>query len=98
MDGGDGEVRGRGGAGADRTEVRVRFTPEERAGLTALAAGLRGVAESELSEEDALVAALEHALTRLIDDFEVPDPTAREEVQRARDDLRAHWIRGAATL
>ena len=89
---------GRGGAGKDRTEFRIQFTAQERTGLTALAAGLRGVAESDLSEEDALVAALELALTRLIDDFEVPDPTAREEVQRARDDLRAHWIRGAATL
>jgi hypothetical protein len=81
-----------------RTEIRLRFTDQERAGLTALAAGLRGVAESDLSEEDALVAALDLALTRLIDDFEVPDPTAREQVQLARDDLRAHWIRGSATL
>jgi hypothetical protein len=80
------------------TEIQVQFTEHERAGLTALAAGLRGVAESDLSEEDALVAALEHALTRLIDDFEVPDPAAREQVQRARDNLRAHWIRGSATL
>jgi hypothetical protein len=81
-----------------RTEFRVRFTDQERIGLTALAAGLRGVAETDLTEEDALVAALELALTRLIEDFEVPDPTAREEVQRARDDLRAHWVRGSATL
>ncbi|MFI5697713.1 hypothetical protein ACIA58_38005 [Kribbella sp. NPDC051586] len=81
-----------------RTEIRVHFTDQERAGLTALTAGLRGVAESDLSEEDALVAALELALTRLIDDFEVPDPAAREQVQRARDNLRAHWIRGSATL
>ncbi|WP_427889012.1 hypothetical protein ACQHIV_37170 [Kribbella sp. GL6] len=81
-----------------RTELRMQFTDHELAGLSALAAGLRGVAEADLTEEDALVAALEHALTRLIDDFEVPDPTARAEVQRARDDLRTHWIRGAATL
>jgi hypothetical protein len=56
------------------------------------------VAESDLTEEDALVAALELALTRLIDDFEVPDPVARAQVQRARDNLRANWIRGSATL
>jgi hypothetical protein len=91
-------VDDRGGARVDMTEIQVQFTEHERAGLTALAAGLRGVAESDLSEEDALVAALEHALTRLIDDFEVPDPAAREQVQRARDNLRAHWIRGSATL
>lgn len=81
-----------------RTELRVQFTDQERAGLSAFAAGLRGVAEVELSEEDALVAALEFALTRLIDDFEVPDPEAREQVQVARDNLRAHWIRGGASL
>jgi hypothetical protein len=81
-----------------RTELTVRLTDHERAGLTALAAGLREVAESDLSEEDALVAALELALTRLIEDFEVPDPKAREQVQFARDELRAHWVRGSATL
>lgn len=81
-----------------RTEIRLRFTAQEQAGLTALAAGLREVAESDLSEEDAVVAALELALTRLIEDFEVPDPEAREQVQSARDELRAHWVRGSATL
>ena len=81
-----------------RTEIRVRFTEQERTGLTALAAGLRGVAEAELTEEDALVAALELALTRLIEDFEVPDPAAGALDLRARDNLRAHWTRGAATL
>ncbi len=81
-----------------RTEITLRLTGHERAGLTALTAGLREVAESELSEEDALVAALELALTRLIEDFEVPDPKAREQVQAARDELRAHWVRGSASL
>jgi len=81
-----------------RTELTVRLTDHERAGLTALAAGLREVAESDLSEEDAMVAALELALTRLIEDFEVPDPKVREQVQLARDELRAHWVRGSATL
>jgi len=74
------------------------MTEQERSGLTALAAGLKSVAETELSEEDALVAALELALTRLIDDFEVPDVEARAQVQLARDNLRAHWVRGSATL
>ena len=77
---------------------RLRLTAQEQAGLTALAAGLRAVAESDLSEEDAVVAALELALTRLIEDFEVPDPKAREQVQLARDELRAHWVRGSASL
>lgn len=81
-----------------RTEIRLQVTLQEQAGLTALAAGLRAVVESDLSEEDALVAAMEFALTRLIDDFEVPDPGAREQVQVARDALRAHWVRGNASL
>ena len=81
-----------------RTEIRLQVTPQEQSGLTALAAGLRAVVESDLSEEDALVAAMEFALTRLIDDFEVPDPGAREQVQVARDALRAHWVRGNASL
>jgi hypothetical protein len=91
-------INHRGGRVDSRTEIRVRFTDQELAGLAALAAGLRGVAETDLSEEDALVAAVEMALTRLIDDFEVPDPTTREQVQVARDDLRAHWIRGSAGI
>ncbi|MFI5730719.1 hypothetical protein ACIA49_11410 [Kribbella sp. NPDC051587] len=81
-----------------RTDLTLRLTEQERTGLTALAAGLRSVAETDLSEEDAMIAALELALTRLIEDFEVPDTKARDEVQRARDNLRAHWVRGSATL
>lgn len=81
-----------------RTDLTLQLTDQERAGLTALAAGLRAVAESDLTEEDAMVAALELALTRLIEDFEVPDPTARQQVHTARDNLRAHWVRGSATL
>jgi hypothetical protein len=81
-----------------RTELTVRLTDHERCGLTALAAGLRQVAETDLSEEDALVAALELALTCLIEDFEVPDPEARRQVRVARDEMRAHWSRGSAAL
>ena len=81
-----------------RTEISLRFTPQEQAGLTALAAGLRAVVESDLTEEDAVVAAMEFALTRLIDDYEVPDPSAREQVQLARDQLRAGWVRGNCSL
>ena len=81
-----------------RTEIRLRLTVQEQAGLTALTAGLRSVAESDLSEEDAVVAAIEFALTRLIEDFEVPDPTAREQVHSARDDVRRNWVRGSAAL
>ena len=81
-----------------RTELRLRLTPQELAGIAALTAGVSGVNESDVSQEDAVVAAIEFALTRLIDDYEVPDPGAREQVQAARDQLRAGWVRGNCSL
>jgi hypothetical protein len=81
-----------------RTEFLLRLTPQELAGVAALTAGVAGVNESEVSQEDAVVAAIELALTRLIDDFEVPDPAARAQVQTARDELRAGWVRGNSSI
>lgn len=81
-----------------RTELRLRLSPQEVAGLAALTAGVSGVNEAEVSQEDAVVAAIEFALTRLIDDYEVPDEAARAQVQVARDELRAGWIRGNCSL
>lgn len=81
-----------------RTDFLLRLTREELAGVAALTAGVSGVNETEVSQEDAVVAAIEFALTRLIDDYEVPDPDARAQVQVARDDLRAAWIRGNSSL
>jgi hypothetical protein len=81
-----------------RTELLLRLTPQELAGIAALTAGVSGVNESEVSQEDAVVAAIEFALTRLIDDYEVPDPSARDQVRIARDQLRAGWVRGNASL
>ncbi|QNE18805.1 hypothetical protein F1D05_13945 [Kribbella qitaiheensis] len=81
-----------------RTELRLQLTPQELAGIAALTAGVSGVNESEVSPEDAVVAAIEFALTRLIDDYEVPDASARDQVRIARDQLRAGWVRGNASL
>jgi hypothetical protein len=81
-----------------RTELLLRLSPQELAGIAALTAGVAGVNEAEISPEDAVVAAIEFALTRLIDDYEVPDPAARAQVQLARDELRASWIRGNCSL
>ncbi|MFI5711948.1 hypothetical protein [Kribbella sp. NPDC051620] len=81
-----------------RTDFLLRLTPQELAGVVALTAGVSGVNEAEVSQEDAVVAAIELALTRLIDDYEVPDPVARGQVQTARDELRAGWIRGNCSL
>lgn len=90
--------------GAERAEHAFGFTPAEATALAALAAGLStlttGLAGRPLpvSEEDAVIAAIEHALSRMIDDYEVPDPTIRAQVTTARDNLRTHWTRGAASM
>ena len=81
-----------------RTELALRLSSQELAAVAALTAGVAGVNEAEVSQEDAVVAAIEFALTRLIDDYEVPDPEARARVQTARDELRAGWIRGNCSL
>lgn len=90
--------------GAERGERAFGFTPAEATALAALTAGLStlttGLAGRPLpvSEEDAVIAAIEHALSRMIDDYEVPDPTIRAQVTAARDNLRTHWTRGAASM
>jgi hypothetical protein len=81
-----------------RTDFLLRLTPQELAGVVALTAGVSGVNEAEVSQEDAVVAAIEFALTRLIDDYEVPDPAARDQVKTARDELRTGWVRGNCSL
>lgn len=79
-------------------ELRLRLTPLEAEALEALTAGMAGVNESTLSTEDAVVGAIEHGLSRLIEDFEVPDPAVRAQVLAARDALRRGWSRGNASL
>ena len=81
-----------------RTELRLSLTAHETAALAALTAGVSGVVESEVSEEDAMIAAIDLALTRLIEDFEVPDPEVRARVSSARDELRRNWVRGNSGL
>ncbi|HZO69541.1 MAG TPA: hypothetical protein VFB74_31490 [Kribbellaceae bacterium] len=82
----------------DRTAVTLRLTDAERTALTALAAGMGGVNESVISEEDAVVGAIELALTRLVDDFEIPDAAVRAQVETARNTLRSTWTRGSSSL
>ncbi|WP_328991134.1 hypothetical protein OG394_33265 [Kribbella sp. NBC_01245] len=88
----------------ERSERAFGFTPAEETALAALAAGLStlttGLAGRPLpvSDEDAVIAAIEHALSRMIEDYEVPDPTIRAQVTTARNNLRTHWTRGAASM
>jgi hypothetical protein len=81
-----------------RTAFTLRLTAAEREAVTVLTAGMSGVNEADLSEEDAVVGAIELALTRLADDFEVPDPAVRDQVLTTRDALRRNWVRGSASL
>ena len=78
--------------------MELRLTPLEADALDALTAGMAGVNETTLSAEDAVVGAIEHGLSRLIEDFEVPDAAVREQVLTARDALRRGWTRGNSAL
>jgi hypothetical protein len=78
--------------------MELRLTPVETEALEALTAGMAGVNETTLSAEDAVVGAIEHGLSRLIEDFEVPDPAVRDRVLAARDALRRGWTRGNSAL
>lgn len=79
-------------------ELTLRLTGAEQTALTALTAGIAAVVETPVSADDAVVAVIELGLRALIDDFEVPDPQARERVQRAHEALRRGWTRGNAGL
>jgi hypothetical protein len=63
-----------------------------------LTAGVAGLAERPVGTEAAVVAAIELGLSRLIDDFEVPDPAVREQVRQAWEALRRDWRGGNACL
>ena len=78
--------------------VTLELTDVEAAALNALTAGVAGLAERPIGTEAAVVAALELGLTRLVDDFEVPDAAVREQLRRARERLRREWRGGNACL
>jgi hypothetical protein len=76
----------------------LQLTEPEAAALAALTDGISGVVETEISPQDAVVAVIELGLRTLIDDFEVPDPQARERVHATHEALRRGWTRGTAGL
>jgi hypothetical protein len=82
----------------ERTEVRLSLTEHELVALTTMTAGMASVNESQITEEAAIVGAIDLALTRLLEDFEVPDPEIRARLAPARDEMRRHWTRGNAGL
>lgn len=80
------------------SELTLRLTVPEATALAALTDGIAGVVETDVSAEDAIVAVIELGLRILIDDFEVPDPEAREQVRATHAALRRSWTRGNAAL
>lgn len=80
------------------TDVVLRLTAQEVAALDAVTAGVGQLAERPVDHEAAMAAALDLCLTRLLEDFELPDAAVREQVSRAQEDLRQHWSRGSACL
>lgn len=79
-------------------DLTLRLTAEELDALDALAAGLSQIAEQQVEAEAAVAAAVDLGLTRLIDDFDLPDASVRDRVQTARMSLRHTWTRGNACL
>jgi hypothetical protein len=79
-------------------DMALHLTDEEAAALDALTAGVSQLAERAVETEAAVAAALDFCLTRLTEDFEIPDTAVREQVAHARERMREHWSRGNACL
>ena len=79
-------------------EISLHLTDEEAAALSALTAGVSQLAERSVETEAAVAAALDFCLTRLTEDFEMPDTAVRQQVSQARENMREHWTRGNACL
>ena len=82
---------------ADR-ELTLLLTERELQAIRALTQGMAALLERDLSESDAVVAAAEAGLVRLLEDFELPSEEIRGRVSSALEDLRGEWIRGNACL
>ncbi len=79
-------------------DISLQLTDDEAAALNALTAGVSQLAERPVETEAAVAAALDFCLSRLIEDFEIPDTAVREQVSQAREQMREHWSRGNACL
>jgi hypothetical protein len=77
--------------------VVLRLTGEELRALDAVRAGVGVLAGRAVDRESAVNAALELALVRLTDDFELPAGDA-ETVRVGLESMRATWARGNACL
>ena len=82
---------------SDSHELVLRLTAIELEALDAVRDGVGALAARGLDRESAVIAALELALVRLIEDFDLPEPDA-ETVRRGLEALRSSWARGNACL
>ena len=84
-------------AGSEERGVVLRFTTGEIEALEAVRRGVGVLAERGLDRESAVIAALELALVRLTEDFELPAADA-DLVRRGLETMRSTWSRGNACL
>lgn len=78
--------------------VTLRLTVPEAVALEAVVAGVGQLSGRQVDRESAAAAALDVCLTRLLEDFELPDPAVRHQVAAALEGLRSTWSRGNACL
>jgi len=83
-------------AAIDR-KLTIELTEGEVEGLRALAHGIGVLRERDVADADAVVAAVELGLTRLLDDYDLPaDDRAR--IERGLERARTPWVRGNCCL
>lgn len=79
------------------TAITLELTRGELAALDAVRTGVSALAERDVDRESAVIAALELALVRLTDDYDLPEGAA-ETVSGGLESLRTAWSRGNACL
>jgi hypothetical protein len=82
---------------SDSHEVVLRLTGGELEALDAVRSGVGALAARGLDRESAVIAAVELALVRLVEDFDLPEPDAAT-VRAGLASLRSAWSRGNACL
>jgi hypothetical protein len=78
-------------------EIVLRLTGGELEALDAMRQGVGALAARGLDRESAVIAAVELALVRLSEDFDLPEPDAGT-VRQGLGSLRSAWSRGNACL
>ena len=83
--------------GSEGTSILLELTSGEVEALDAVRVGVGALAERPIDRESAVTAALELALVRLGEDFELPAADA-DAVRGGLDAMRSSWSRGNACL